>query len=421
MTLTAGDDGDMVETRHCDCASASAGDDTFAGTSCEYKATSLCTTPTQEFFCVNGGKCQENNTCECDTAWKGSHCELPVDPEDLFSYYDDDTDDLANDQNNTVECNMDCKNGGICAQGAKDLGSLRDTIGDVAHLNQTHAEDQFAHCVCSDGWVGLTCEHKVEVCGEGRHTCLHGSKCIPDSSSKRGYSCDCSQADDTFEGSDEKPLFDGDSCQYANTDICTIGDEDLRQPLYFCVNGGRCRAWVAAGEPDPGCICTEDYVGLHCEVNKVVAKNRASKRFYGDIVIIVMLALLGIVCVVGIGIVIRVMSKKNTATNVKNAPENNNTGSPFPRRRRRKGGFKGTPKRTSPTSIADLPTYSDDGGFPSNIDPIALDYTEGQRDGVMTDNFEDEGGLPHHDDSASISFETTSSDGENEYPDSSVV
>ncbi len=173
-------------------------------------------------------------------------------------------------------CKLKCMNGGVCVQGAKNLGAFQNSIEDIAQLNQTYAEGEFAHCVCADGYIGLTCENQVEVCGDNQHFCLHGSKCISDANADRGYSCDCSQAGDTAWSNGEAHLFIGDSCQYVDVDICTIGNEYLQQPLYFCVNGGSCKAKVYGDVSDPGCRCPDNYAGPHCEVHLTTGEKRKS-------------------------------------------------------------------------------------------------------------------------------------------------
>ena len=375
----------MSEVRNCDCGSTSIAVDIFAGVSCEHKATSLCTTPTQESFCVNGGQCQENNSCKCDSPWQGIHCEFPVAPKDLPNFYDDSINDLTDNDNSAIECNLICMNGGTCAQGAKDLGFLRDTVGDVAHLNQTHADDQFAHCVCTDGWVGLTCEQKIEVCGKEQHICLHGSKCNLDPNIDRGYSCDCSKADDTV-GDNEIHVFAGDSCQYTDTDICTIGDDYPGRPLYFCVNGGGCNAWVVGNELDPGCTCTDDYAGPHCEINidrsSAVDKKRkrasASKSNNAGMIIGTLLGLLAVLALLAIGVRFWMVRKERPAA-TKDIPANRGTS--FPRRRRRRSGFGGSPNLhlnpRSPIANTDLPPSSD------------IDSVVDHNDGIMNDGLED--------------------------------
>lgn len=392
--ISAGDDGEMINTMICDCTPTVANGDIFVGASCEHKATSLCNPSTEESFCVNGGVCHENGSCICDSPWKGDHCEIPISAEELLDYDDKTSNKIVGGENSLIKCNLECQNGGVCAQGAKDLGDLRDTIGDVAHLNETHAEDEFAHCVCTEGWIGLTCEHKVEVCGENQHACIHGSKCIPDPSSVRGYYCDCSQAGD----GDQKSIFAGDSCQYKQTDICMIGDDSAGRPLYFCVNGGDCNAWVAPSEPDPGCTCPKGYDGAHCEVNITLAKQLNSSFQTNTtrtmIAIFVLVAVLASLAGVLIYFVFMGRASPSTAVSNKDVLENtSSSGSPFPRRRRRrrKAGLRESPphQMTPDTILEPQSPSSDDDSFSYDIDPVSLDFGQND-DGIMPDEFEDE-------------------------------
>ena len=107
-----------------------------------------------------------------------------------------------------------------------------------------------------------TCEYRVEIC-EDKHVCLHGSKCVGNFID--GYSCACDEADWK---NDKASAFAGDSCQYTatGTDICTIGEEYPGKPLYFCVNSGICNAFVSGDQPNPGCVCPEGWMGIHCEI-----------------------------------------------------------------------------------------------------------------------------------------------------------
>jgi len=334
-TIVQDKNGNTKELQHCDCSTAFNDEAIFAGLSCEFKATSLCTTPQADssmegvYFCTNGGECRENHLegCKCDAAWQGFHCE-----------YATETEQLPNDDSDTTGdegfgCHLNCMNGGICANGAKDLGLLHDKIADVSHLNQTYDEDSFAHCVCPEGWVGLTCEHRLEICGDDEHVCLHGSTCIVDENGN--HACDCSQADELV-GENDKPLFAGDSCQYTGTDICTIGEDYPGKPLFFCVNGGRCNAQVSGGQPDPGCSCPSGFSGPHCE-ESVYASASATRQngsnVIGMSVGIAVGALVGVLMAFVVGS--RVVRRGSKSAIVS---DNSSSGTPFPRRRRRRAG-----------------------------------------------------------------------------------
>lgn len=369
------------ELSKCDCGSVSNGADIFAGISCEYKATSICGTS----FCVNGGKCNENGVCDCSLPWVGKHCQFMMDGMAPINYQDERSDSLATNGNPFIDCNLKCMNGGVCVQGAKDLGVFQDSIKDVAHLNQTYAEDEFAHCACSSGWIGLTCENKVEVCGDIQHFCLHGSKCISDTNADRGYSCDCSQANDSIGDDSKTHVFGGDSCQYADMDICTIGSEYLGQPLYFCVNGGSCNARVMEDEPDPGCTCPDNYIGPHCEVNAAVDKNRASSSDVMKLSLIagLLVALLGILAFVASYTRSLIFTGRKNGTATTGNADIPTTRTPFSPRRRRKAGFgKSKNQKSSVSDTTDVPPSST---FADDVDTTASGWRVEENEGVMKD------------------------------------
>jgi hypothetical protein len=335
--------------------------------------------------------------CACDTAWQGFHCEFAVDPEELPGFHDgiEDEDDF--------ECNLQCENGGVCASGAKELGSLHDVVSDVSHLNQTFDDEHFAHCVCTEGFVGLTCQHKLEVCGDEEHVCLHGSTCVEHENGK--HTCDCSQADEIV-GKNDKPIFAGDSCQYTGTDICTIGEDYPGKPLYFCVNGGSCKAQVAASLPDPGCTCPDGYTGPHCE-QRLQAKASSSKAQSSNsgagLIIGVTVAA---VVAIAIAMVVRFVMTRPSPEN--DHPGTKGTGTPFPRRRRRKAGYGGGSNLAPPNrNSSDFATPSE---RRSSSDPVASGFAlppddepdpGDDADGIMKDepSFVDAGSLQDEDSS----------------------
>lgn len=395
-TVMEGADGEQTETRYCDCATAFTDDDIFAGEFCEHKATSFCTIPTGDtlegvLFCTNGGTCRMNHLegCECDAAWEGLSCEFATDT----SSFVDDNDEADNDQfltdagdDDPFSCDLPCHNGGICAHGAKDLGHFADVIGDVSHLNATFHADQFAHCVCPPGFVGLLCEYQVETCGEHEHYCLHGSKCVEKNGKKE---CDCSQADETVGSLDGRP-FAGDSCEHVATDICNIGGTSYPgQPLYFCTNGGICNAYVENGLENPGCKCTAEWTGPHCEVSIASFQARASTASRDDVSSIIWIVAVVLVIVLAV----LVVGKRLISVKRPNHPSDDEIlektiPHAFPRRRRR-AGFNGSmnlaPAHRS--SLADSPprTSNSDAIVPAAAAPEKLGENDNE-----TDTFHDE-------------------------------
>jgi hypothetical protein len=187
--------------------------------------------------------------CECEDGFTGPICEFVVEHEA-----------------HQTECTLECHNHGVCRKGAKDLTLLK-TLG-VNRLNglgETYSEN-FEHCVCPPGYVGLTCEHKMDVCPSGNQVCMNGAQCIPETSIM-GYTltfgCDCSKA----RHPDHK--FAGASCEYVSNEFCTV---DETKPLKgvgedaFCTNGGKCLDKVEHGEPHPGCQCEGGFGGENCEI-----------------------------------------------------------------------------------------------------------------------------------------------------------
>lgn len=284
-----GNEGD-----YCDCSTADDEDMSYAGRYCQYEATSYCSKNpgiNHHLFCVNGGTCKKNvyEGCDCPDGFAGFNCDYTM--EEFYANTDEPTEiDIINeydkpdyletqetpvfphenvvtarpslDDPDYIHCeNLKCLNGGTCRKGAKELGELSDIVKDIDHLNSTYSED-FDHCVCSPGFIGLRCEHKVETCGNGEHFCLHGSKCIKNSKDN-SQGCDC-----LLVTSNVSSAFAGNSCEHKATAICTVGDFAPGKPLSFCVNGGYCLKEVTSEEGHAGCNCPQNWMGPHCELKK---------------------------------------------------------------------------------------------------------------------------------------------------------
>ena len=310
--------GGRCDGAGCNCESAIEGTMRYDGLYCQYPATEYCDNPLDESttlsvvdFCVNGGKCQEGQSCACPTGYYGPRCEMTIvyseDPPVVDRRPDDDDSNNNKEEEDTnlpaeYTCRLTCANGGSCVKGAKDgsHGVFGQAIGQVAHLNMTFDETLFQHCVCPPGFIGLLCEHVVETCDgggkSGEHYCFHGSKCVYDSSGKP-Y-CDCDDAQARIDGQLET-IFGGASCQHRASDICMAdhdddGDQDpssnnksntnmfLTRPLYFCVNQGQCRDYVTMDDADPGCDCPSEWLGPHCEIYQGVESQLGSSLFDDD-------------------------------------------------------------------------------------------------------------------------------------------
>jgi hypothetical protein len=213
------------EVHHCDCRDEDEDGTYYAGRFCQYESTEVCEEEENTvYFCVNEGRCQHDyhSGCICNDGNRGFSCEFVISPQA--------------DSEEDAECKLDCHGNGVCRNGIKDISDL-GTATNAGHLSYTH--DDFQHCVCEDGFTGLTCEHKIEQCQNSDQFCLHGSECV-----RRGgdTTCDCSKAD-----SDIAENFAGDYCEHT-ADVCVQGDSE--SPQSYCANGGTCKAYFdEAGAP----------------------------------------------------------------------------------------------------------------------------------------------------------------------------
>ena len=173
-----------------------------------------------QLFCVNDGVCHSDTSalgCECPSGFHGPICEFK---------------DSTTVDDEYENCTFVCENDGQCRNGAKDTSFLNQFGSDLNDVNVAH-NSNFEHCVCPDGFVGLTCETKLEVCADAEQVCLHGSTCIPDQSDGIGYACDCEAGSTPF------VMLAGTYCQHKSTSICTDG-ETSSSGFAFCVNKGEC-------------------------------------------------------------------------------------------------------------------------------------------------------------------------------------
>jgi len=211
--LSSIDDSPLPGLIYCDCTLASYNGSMYSGQYCEQEVehAEFCADGEESYFCLNGGSCQPENPeqpCGCTKWFTGPHCELeywmtPPKPTAKNTSTDD------------VECNLDCKNGGICLSG--------DTS------NAKWGSQDGKYCSCPDNYAGLQCEYPAEVCGDGDLVCLHGSSCVQDNDGK--YRCDRSQKRMEY-------------CNPINFPEYSLG---MAVPA-FCVNGGRCLELVYGRE-----------------------------------------------------------------------------------------------------------------------------------------------------------------------------
>jgi hypothetical protein len=132
-------------------------------------------------------------------------------------------------------------NHGICREGAKDVSNLEKYFRNIT--NQTAYSEDFEHCVCPRGYVGLQCEYQLDQCPGGAHACLNGGECVTvPNGDKVSYGCDCTNAQTSL------TRFAGEFCEMESTQFCTTDGSKSRSGVgidSFCTNGGKCRKLVA--------------------------------------------------------------------------------------------------------------------------------------------------------------------------------
>jgi Notch 1 len=220
VTITTG-------TRHehyCDCTKAHANNVAYGGQFCQYEADNLCESHTKingQQFCLNNGECHQSGSeieCKCPEGFHGPICEFEDSPT----------------PNLYENCTLQCENDGKCQNGAKD-NSIMNQFGSELSAYTVAYDHNFEHCVCPEGFMGLKCETKVEICGNGQHVCLHGSKCVADG---YDFSCNCDVA------STPTVAMAGEYCQHISTSICSTDEVSSsmsnQSTFAFCVNNGQC-------------------------------------------------------------------------------------------------------------------------------------------------------------------------------------
>lgn len=196
-------------------------------------------------------------------------------------------------------CKLVCENDGICTKGLKDMTFL-DTLGPaVSHVKDPTHNQNFEHCICPQGYFGLTCDKTIEMCGTGEYVCMNGGKCV--SEENNGWSCNCEDS-----GGDDK-RFTGAYCQHEASVYCTPDNKpgDGVEKASFCANGGKCKS-VAVGDGHTGCTCPRGFEGDSCEllegsVGNVIAEADSGRttstegiKIFFSLVLVVIVVLAGV-------------------------------------------------------------------------------------------------------------------------------
>jgi len=264
-------------THHCDCNEINQqkkekGDKVqFAGRHCEIVSTSVCKyddDADDQTFCTHNGTCpaEWHEHCTCPDEFHGAHCQFKVqDPEATTTALQGGGNPVEHTQAPKHEsCRLDCKNGGHCRKGSKQDAHVQQLVSKygkqldaLGGLNITYNQN-FEHCACPDGFVGIECEYSMTECGDNGedHPCFHGSICTMVDSVP---TCVCSESDTKAAG-----VF----CQHLASDVCdaNLSDEEGGN-RGFCTNGGVC---VTNKDGEAACRCHSKFEGAHCEFSKSI-------------------------------------------------------------------------------------------------------------------------------------------------------
>jgi hypothetical protein len=174
-------------------------------------------------------------TCTCPDHRGGTHCEF-----------------LKNE--GLDECRLECEHG-TCAKGFKTYDNLIGTGPFPAELAFDVISANGEHCVCPDGYTGLTCEIPMQSCGSEKN-CYNGSTCKYDENGNP--MCDCNSAHT------DEMSFAGTNCEQESTMRCDPGlDQDQKDS--FCAHG-QCIEYPDARHE--GCTCNDGWSGDLCDIQE---------------------------------------------------------------------------------------------------------------------------------------------------------
>lgn len=199
----------------------------------------------ESVVCQNGGT-GVGQTCDCKPGFTGELCQHDID-ECIDGTHNCPAETTCQNLAGSYKCEpipvADCKNGGT-------------------------PEGQTCHC--QPGYTGLLCEHDIDECLDGNHTCpadttcknLPGSySCEPcqngGSASADGLTCECQDG------------FNGDHCEH-DIDECATGrhncaDNQLCKNLVGSFKCEACQNGGMAAADGSKCDCPSGFNGDHCE------------------------------------------------------------------------------------------------------------------------------------------------------------
>ena len=188
---------------------------------------------------------------------------------------------------------------------------------------QTHENGYY--CKCLPGYIGHECGIQVDDCdGDSGYnpsdptgvlqSCYHGSTC--EKGGEKGFYCDCKTLNN--DSSPTAMKFAGLMCQHESTGLCAaslVGESAPSQQ--FCTNHGQCVKMVTAGEPHPGCVCKEGWMGDHCEIRQdpfalIQPSTESTNSTAGKVLFSLLIIVMGVV--VGAIVILLMKAIKNKQT-----------------------------------------------------------------------------------------------------------
>jgi len=315
---------------YCDCSSAKDEEGIpYVGKFCEYKSEVMCGSDgifcTHGGECPTNGK----TACDCSGNYFGPHCqyekkedanvpECTLECENegacVLGGSDDttginDLDHLYKTSTGSPEDFMSCVcptgyGGKYCDIEMTECGSHHCYHGGIC-LNKLDSNNVAKHrCDCTTAvtsdksYAGRFCQLESSAfCSNdnrqnGRLFCVNGGTCLADASEGcecpvdfYGHSCEfkrVSANSTTVEVSDSIDMPDpvedrnGESesvglepanmSTHPGAEMCNKDKPFPTQPRSFCLHGGKCKAIITEPQIHPGCTCSGDWVGPHCEI-----------------------------------------------------------------------------------------------------------------------------------------------------------
>jgi hypothetical protein len=216
--------GKCREGGGCDCTTAVRNGTQYTGKNCEVKvpAEAHCSSEnngqsSSTIYCLNGGTCSPaigaGAGCLCPNGFEGDHCERKGDSSPSSS-----------------ECNLPCRNQGVCVVGASDNNQASRRAADLLFVDTELLDGM--HCHCPDGYAGALCQYQLRHCGgENDLVCLHGSLCVESPSNATPFRCECEDPDD--------PVCNK-KIEYCTPEAGHVEYYESMAVPAFCVNGGKC-------------------------------------------------------------------------------------------------------------------------------------------------------------------------------------